>query len=291
MLEEGYVEVTGGRVWFKQINKEANSTPLIILHGGPGSSCYALQGLEALSESRPVVFYDQLGCGHSDRPTDTSLWQLDRFVEELAQVREALMLDEVHILGHSWGTTLAAAYCLTQPSGVKSVTFSSPCLSAPLWEQDQERNLKMLPKNTQEMIKSCEKSGKTDSKEYKEATAEFTKHFVCRLNPFPDFLKQGAKYRNLEVYNTMWGPSEFTVTGNLKEFDCTIRLNEITCPTLYTCGRFDEATPETTKYYASLTPNSTFHVFEKSAHMPYIEEPEEYLRIVSSFLSSVDAII
>ncbi|MFP5111941.1 proline iminopeptidase-family hydrolase [Bacillaceae bacterium C204] len=289
MFEEGYIDVTGGRVWYQLFNKDAVGTPVIILHGGPGSSSYSLQGLKALAEDRPVIFYDQLGCGKSDRPSDPSLWRIERFVEELAQIRQSLNLNEVHILGHSWGTTLAAAYCLTKPSGVKSVIFSSPCLSAPLWEQDQRRNLEKLPKEIQATIIRCEENETTDTDEYKKATEVFNKNFVCRLNPYPEWLKKGSHYRNPEVYNIMWGPSEFTVLGNLKEFDCTPRLKEITFPTLYTCGRFDEATPETTKYYSSLTPGSEFHVFENSAHMPYVEEPDEFLSVIGAFLKTRDA--
>lgn len=289
MLEEGYIDVTGGRVWYQHFNKDAKGTPVIILHGGPGSSCYSLQGLKALAEDCPVIFYDQLGCGKSERPSDPSLWRIERFVEELAQIRQFLNLNELHILGHSWGTTLAAAYCLTKPSGVKSVIFSSPCLNAPLWEQDQRRNLEKLPKEIQATIIRCEENETTDSDEYKKATEVFNKNFVCRLDPYPEWLKKGSHFRNPEVYNIMWGPSEFTVLGNLKEFDCTPRLKEFTFPTLYTCGRFDEATPETTKYYSSLTPGSEFHVFENSAHMPYVEEPEEFLRVIGDFLKTRDA--
>jgi proline iminopeptidase len=290
MYKQGYIEVSGGKVWYEKFEKNTKGTPVIILHGGPGSSCYSLQGLKALEEDRTVILYDQLGCGRSDRPTDPSLWRLERFVEELGQIRRALDLDEIHILGHSWGTTLAAAYCLTKPSGVKSVIFSSPCLSAPLWEQDQRRNLKKLPTEIQDTIIRCEKNGTTDSKEYLEANEKFNSEFVCRLDPYPEYLKQGSHFKNPEVYNIMWGPSEFTVSGNLKEFDCTTQLKELTCPTLYTCGRFDEATPETTEFYSSQTPGSKFHVFEHSAHMPYVEEPEEYMRVMSEFLKSVDSI-
>jgi proline iminopeptidase len=288
MYEEGYIGVTGGKVWYEIHNKECPATPLIILHGGPGSSCYSMQGLKALSKDRPVVFYDQLGCGRSDWPDDNSLWKIERFVEELAKVRQALRFDDVHILGHSWGTTLAAAYLLTKPSGVRSVIFSSSCLSAPLWEQDQKRNIQKLPADVQEVIHRCEREGTTHSEEFKNAIFEFNKTYVCRLDPYPEWLKEGAKYRNPEVYQIMWGPSEFTVKGNLRTFDCTSRLKEITCPALYTCGRFDEATPESTQHYSSLTPNSAYHVFEKSAHMPYVEEPDEYMQVIGRFVNEVD---
>ncbi|SDN40258.1 proline iminopeptidase-family hydrolase [Bacillus sp. OK048] len=291
MHEEGYIEVTGGRVWYQLFNKNSANTPVIILHGGPGSSSYSLEGLQALQTDRPVILYDQLGCGRSDRPNDQSLWQLDRFVEELALVREALKLDEVHILGHSWGTTLAAAYCLTKPSGVKSVIFSSPCLSAPRWEQDQIENLKTLPIEIQETIKRCEETGTTDSEEFKSAIQEFNKRFVCRVekDPDPEWLKKGAGYRNPEIYNIMWGPSEFSVKGNLKSFDCTSRLNEISCPALFTCGRYDEATPASTEYFSTLVANGKIHIFENSAHMPYFEEKEEYLQVMGTFLKTIDS--
>ncbi|PEJ53286.1 proline iminopeptidase [Bacillus sp. AFS002410] len=287
-VKEGFIEVTGGKVWYQIHNMDSKNTPVIVLHGGPGSSHYSMQGLDILAEDRPIIFYDQLGCGKSERPTDTSLWNIDRFVEELGQIREGLSLDEFHILGHSWGTTLAAAYYLSRPEGVKSIIFSSPCLSAPLWAEDQDRNRKLLPLEVQETLKSCEENGTTESEEYKEATSIFNKHFVCRLDPYPEFLKEGRQYRNSEVYNIMWGPSEFHVTGNLKSFDCTSQLQNIHVPTMYTCGRFDEATPESTKYFSTLTPNAKFHVFEKSAHMPYVEEQDEYVQVVSSFFNRVD---
>jgi len=285
---EGFIEVTGGSLWYQVYNKNSSKTPVVVLHGGPGSSHYSMQRLQVLAEDRPVIFYDQLGCGKSDRPTDTSLWNIDRFVEELAQIREVLSLDEFHILGHSWGTTLAAAYYLSRPVGVKSIIFSSPCLSAPLWAEDQDRNRKLLPLDVQETLIKCEENGTTDSEEYKKATAIFNKNFVCRIDPKPEFLQDGAHFRNPEVYNIMWGPSEFHVTGNLKDFDCTSKLKDIQVPTIYTCGRYDEATPKSTEYFSELTPNGKFHVFEHSAHMPYIEEPEEYIRVVGSFLKEVE---
>lgn len=288
MYQEGFVEVTGGRVWYEIYNKDAKGTPVVILHGGPGSSTYSLKGLKALGEDRPVVMYDQLGCGKSDRPDDLSLWKIDRFVEELGQVREALKLTEVHILGHSWGTTLAAAYVLTKPIGVKSVIFSSPCLSAPMWEEDQKRNIAKLPTEVQETILRCEESGETDSAEFHDAIKAFNKEFVFRGEPDLEWIKAGAGMRNPVVYEMMWGPSEFTVKGNLKTFDCTQQLSRIECSTLYTCGRFDEATPESTQYYAQMTPASEVHVFESSAHMAYIEEPEEYQRVIGEFLEKVD---
>ena len=104
-----------------------------MLHGGPGAPSYYLNPLEKVAEDRPVIFYDQLGAGRSDRPTDSTLSRVDRFVNELAQVRKALNLHEVHILGHSWGTMLAVDYMLTNPEGVQSLILASPALSVKRW--------------------------------------------------------------------------------------------------------------------------------------------------------------
>jgi hypothetical protein len=100
-IREGYVSVPGGRVWYR-IMGAADAVPLLTLHGGPGAGHDYLEPLEALASDRPVVFYDQLGCGRSEQPADRSLWQMDRFVAEIGAVRGALGLERIHLLGHSW---------------------------------------------------------------------------------------------------------------------------------------------------------------------------------------------
>jgi len=125
---EGYVNVTGGRVWYRIVGS-GSRTPLLVVNGGPGNSSHYVKPLSALADERPVIFYDQLGCGRSDRPDDTTLWRTERFVEEVAQIRKALGLEEVHLYGHSWGTMLAVDYMLTKPKGIKSLILASPALS------------------------------------------------------------------------------------------------------------------------------------------------------------------
>src|SRR5271166_4035307 len=97
--DEGYIEVPGGRVWYRAAGEETDAIPLLGLHGGPDFTHYYLEPLEALAQHRRVIFYDQLGCGRSDHPDDLSLWTLDRLVEEFAQVRVALHLDRLHLFG------------------------------------------------------------------------------------------------------------------------------------------------------------------------------------------------
>jgi proline iminopeptidase len=284
---EGHVAVPGGQVWFKIVGS-GPGTPLLLLHGGPGAPSHYLDRLGQLGDERPVIFYDQLGCGRSDRPSNTNLWRVERFVEELAAVRRALGLKRVHLFGHSWGTMLATDYLLTRPRGVRSVTLASPCLSAPRFVRDANELRAQLPPDVQLALQRHEAAGTTDSTEYQAAVAVFMKRHLCRQEPWPPELTNAIAGFGDRVYNFMWGPSEFHVTGTLKDYDRTSRLAELHLPVLYTTGRFDETTPATTAWYQGLTPNARLEVFEQSAHMPMLEETDRYLAVMRAFLREVE---
>lgn len=283
-VKEGFIPVTGGKVWYR-ITGKGPGIPLLLLHGGPGMQSSDSDPLRQLGTERPVIQYDQLGCGKSEQPEDTALWTVDRYVEELGQVIRALELEEVHLLGHSWGTMLAASYLFTKPQGVRSVIFLGPALDAQRWERDQRAYLKQFPEQVQKTIEESESQGTTDSDAYQEAMMQYYKTHMCRVDPWPNELSEDLDQLNPNVYNYMWGASEFTVTGTLKHFDATERLNEIDIPALFTCGRYDEATPEATEHYASLVPDAEFHVFENSSHMPPVEEPEAYVETVREWVN------
>jgi proline iminopeptidase len=287
-LKNGSIDVDGGKVWY-EIAGAGSATPLLLLHGGPGATSIYFEPLRRLSDERPVVFYDQLGCGRSDRPDDKSLWTVERSLRELQQVRDVLELGKVHILGHSWGGLLAVEYMLTQPSGVKSLVLASPALSIPRWLEDTNRLRAELPTETQEILTRHEEAGSTDSDEYMAATMKFYKRYLCRLEPWPEELEESFANFGWDVYLTMWGPSEFHATGNLKDVDLSDRLAEIRLPTMITAGRFDEATPETTAWYQSLIPGSSLEIFEESSHMTMLEEPERYTEVLRGFLRGVES--
>ncbi|WP_308639426.1 proline iminopeptidase-family hydrolase [Paenibacillus silvisoli] len=286
---EGYIDVPGGRVWYVQVG-DKGKTPLLVLHGGPGNVHNPLKSaLSALADERPVIFYDQLGSGNSDRPEDPSLWTTERFVEELACIRAALGLDELHLLGHSWGTMLASSYLVERkPEGIKSVLLSSPCLSALRWKEDADRLLAELPEDAQQTISRHEAEGTTDTEDYQEAMKLYYNRHVCRLDPWPAILSESRPKGNKVVYMSMWGPSEFCPTGSLKTYDITPRLSEIREPALFLCGRYDEATPEAAEAYRSLVPGARLHVFEESSHMAYLEETAIYVEVVREFLREVE---
>lgn len=285
---EGYVPVPGGRVWYRVVGTN-DGVPLLLLHGGPGLGSDYFGPLEALSDERPVIRYDQLGGGKSDQSGDTSLWTIERFVEELAQVRVDLNLAPVHILGHSWGTMLAVAYMLTQPADVLSLILSSPVFNTPRFESDLVKLRNQLPADVQQVLNHHETIGTTDSVEYQTAVMEFYRRHLCRLEWLLDIIQEGmTEGQEPPVYQYMWGSRIFTITGPLKEYDYISRLQEIAIPTLFTCGRYDQCTPETTGWYQSLIAGSEMVVFEQSTHMLHLEETDDYLQVVRDFIHSVE---
>jgi len=191
---EGFVEFQGRNIWFRMDGARNSGIPLLILHGGPGVPHDYLTPLSALSGDRPVILYDQLGCGNSDKPTDVSLYTLDYFTQELEAIRRALDLKEVHILGQSWGTMLAVHYILTMdPQGVRSLILSAPCLSASRWHDDQRRYINELPADVREIILTSEREGTCDTPEYQEAMMVFYRKHVCRMDSWPECLQKSME--------------------------------------------------------------------------------------------------
>jgi len=287
-ISERWVAVPGGRVRVR-IAGDGPGIPLIVLHGGPGSTHIYLENLAALGAERPVIFYDQLGSGASDRPADRSLWRVERFVHELQAVVEDLGFPRLHVLGHSWGTMLALDWFLAAGrERAASLSFISPCLSARHIREDTERLKAELPKAIRDTIDLHEARGTTNSGAYRAATGMFYQRHLCRLPEWPEALRRSDQGFSREVYETMWGPAEFAMTGLLSSYESAERLGEVNVPALFACGRYDEMTPETTAAYHQRTPGSRLEIFETSAHMPNLEEPERFLEVVGAFLREAE---
>jgi len=284
---EGYIQVPGGRVWYKIVG-EGDRTPVLVLHGGPGATSYYLRPLEALAKDRPVIFFDQLGCGRSTREKKKSQMNIPFYVDEVKHVKEALHLKDFFIYGQSWGTILGAEYYFAHPEGVKGIVFASPALSGKLWIRDARLLLKQLPDSLQEIIRKHEADKSFDAPEYQQALMVYYKKHVARKQPWSEDILNTFKYLGEEVYVHMNGPSEFTFTGTMKDYDATGRLPQIKVPTLFECGEYDEARPETTRYYAQLVPGSKFVVIKDAAHMTMQDNPEQDLKVLRDFFNSVD---
>lgn len=286
---EGFVNVPGGRVSYR-IMGGGSKTPLLLLHGGPGGRSCVFSVLGELATDRPVILYDQLGSGRSERPNDLALWRTDRFVEELDTVRKALDLRELHILGHSWGGTLATEYLLTKgQQGVRSVILSSPLISTPRWLADTRRLRTTLPDAVQSALNKCEAVETADDPSCVAAKEVFEEHFVRGAKVLPAVPECEGVTSGDQVYRHMWGAGEFTATGLLRDYDRTDRLGELKLPVLFLAGRHDEAIPGTVDDFRQRVPGARMHVFENSAHATYRTETAEYVRIVREFLAEAEA--
>lgn len=288
LTTEGHLDVPGGRIWYG-IAGDGDGIPLITLHGGPGSPHDYLRSLSELGTDRPVIFYDQLGCGNS-LPTGPTqhLWTLERFIQELDVVRRHLAPDRFHLYGHSWGAMLGLDYAL-MTEGLESLILASPCLSLQRVRGELQRLRNELPESVRRVLDECEANGETSSAQYGVAAMSFYRRHVCRMNPWPAVLEASFARWGHEVYNAMWGPSEFHVTGCLSDYERLDRLSELTVPTMFMCGRHDEITPEATQAFQSHAPGSVLEIFEESAHLPQVEEPQRHTQVVRDFLQRVES--
>jgi proline iminopeptidase len=286
---EGFIDVPGGPVWYKAVGS-GPGIPLLVLHGGPGGTSCSYSIIEPLGAERPVIRYDQLGTGRSGRPDDLSLWTVERFVEELDVVRHALGLEQMHLLGHSWGGALAAAYVVEKGTdGIVSLTLSSPLLSTSKWVEDANLLRAQLPADVQQALSENEQAGTIDSEAYQEASNVFyERHVFAGPPPTPPEACDGAPW-NPVIYEYMWGPTEFSATGTLLDFDVTPRLGEIDIPTLFVTGELDEARPETIEGFKALVPGAQFEVIEGAAHFTIGKEPELYMQVLEAFLDLAEA--
>ncbi len=285
--ETGKVTVKGGEVFYKKVFTENSrgNIPLLILHGGPTVPHVYLENLASLATERPVIFYDQLGCGESDKPEDDNLWHLPRFVEEVEHVRNALGLEKVHLFGHSWGAALALEHTLKKSSGIMSLTLASPLISAAKSAEDSVELVKIMPEQFRNVIFESEKNGNLTSPEYYAARTAYGREYLCRLDTLPDAIISGLKSANEKLRRILWGSGPRHPDGRISAFDKSSELKNLSLPVLITCGRHDAPRPTTLEIYRQQIPNAQLEIFEKSSHMSHLEEPERYLHVLRHFLA------
>ncbi|WP_087687645.1 proline iminopeptidase-family hydrolase [Pandoraea sp. PE-S2R-1] len=266
----------------------AGARILFGLNGGPGlPSEYLREGHAWLAdEGFALVFYDQLGCGASDRPDDEQLWTLARYVEEVEQVRAALGIQRFHLLGHSWGTWLGTEYCLTYPERVASYIVADGACDIPHLRTELERLRAALGAETVAMMRHHEAAGTLTHPEYAAALTLLNYRHVCRLPVWPEALTRSLAQWNEGPYRTMQGPNEFTYTGNMREWNRVPDMHGITAPALVICGAFDELTPACSRAMYEAMPNAQLEVLEDASHMPFYETPEVYRHVVGTFLKA-----
>jgi proline iminopeptidase len=277
-------------VWTKKVG--SGKSALLTLHGGPGCTHEVFECFEDFLPREGIAFYyyDQLGSHYSDQPDDTGLWTVDRFREEVEQVRRGLGLDQFYLLGHSWGGMLGIEYVLKYPQHVKGFVLSNMTASIPSYMEYAGRLRAALPKDVLAVLDRFEAKGQYDAPEYQQAMMGmvYRKH-ICRLDPWPDPIERNFRHLAQPVYNTMQGPNEFVVTGNFKDWDRWKDLPKISVPTLVIGSRYDEMSLDDIRREGSLIPKSRVWICENGSHFAMYDDQEAYFRGLLGFVKDVEA--
>lgn len=284
---EGKVSVIGGKIWYRIIGK-GKGTPILMMHGGPGGTSRSFYQFESIGNDRPIILFDQLGSGRSAYHTDTSLLKVPLFVEQVSALVTQLKLNSFYLHGHSWGTALALEYYLQYPKGVKGIIFNSPYFSTKLWKKDANILIKTLPDSIQIAIAEGEKTGNFNSAAYINANTVYAKNFGVRNTRLTSDLDTIMAASNGFIYNYMWGPTEFTATGTLINYNRVKHLKRIKVPCLFITGEFDEARPQTVRYFSSLVKNSQFGIIEGAGHGTMHDNKAKNIQLIKDFIATIE---
>ena len=281
------------RVWVKRIGNNP-ALRVLLLHGGPGSTHEYLEACDSYLPAAGVeyYYYDQLGSGFSDQPAEPSLWELDRFVDEVEQVRRALGLDrESFVLyGQSWGGILAIEYALCYQRHLRGLVISNMMSSVPAYNRYAEQVL--MPEMDQVAlaeIKSLEAAGDTENPRYMRLLYEqHYVHHVLRMPPdeWPDPVQRGFAHINPAIYVTMQGPSELGISPSAKlaRWDRTGELASIEVPTLVIGARYDTMDPAHMAMMAGRLPAGRYLYCPDGSHLAMYDDQQIYFGGLIGFL-------
>jgi len=295
---EHRVAVEGGKVWARVNGTiDQGATPVIIIHGGPGGTHVNFGGLLSLADTRPVILYDQLDSGMSDRPENPANWRPERFVAELEAIRKELGVERWHVIGHSWGSALALEYAAAYPEQTASAVLSGTFLSTSHWITGTNLLIRDLPDDVAAAIRACEGPTPPAAEVCEPATAAFYAAYNGRADrpaPSPEALAYRARYGgkgfNATVYNAMWGPTEFRASGSLASYDASGLLHRVDGKRiLFVVGQYDEARIDTVQDFLALTPGAELAVVPGGSHAFISERPEVSEAIYRDWMKRIDA--
>ena len=282
------------KVWIKRFGNNPR-IKILLLHGGPAFTHQYMEVFESFFPREGFEFYeyDQLGCGNSDKPTDTTLWVLDRFVEEVEQVRQAIGADSTnfYILGNSWGGILGMQYALKYQGNMKSLIVANMMASCPEYgKYAQEVLAKQMDSNVLKELRAIEAKKDFNNPRYDELLfPNFYSQFVCRLKEWPDPLMRSLRDYNKAIYIQMQGPSEFGIRGNLTNWDIKNRLKEIRIPTLMIGAKYDTMDPKAMEEQSKLLQNGRYLFCPNGSHLAMYDDQKVFFDGVIDFIKDVDA--
>lgn len=292
-IQEGYMSYLGYQTYYRIVGEnKGDKKPLVLLHGGPGSTHNKFEVLDRLAEEtgRQLIMYDQIGCGKSYVENRPDLWNAETWVNELIALREHLGIKECHLLGQSWGGMLLLTYvCNYKPEGVHSIILSSTLPASWMWGDEQKRLIKLMPKDMQEAIAVATSTSDYDDPAYVAAEAEYMlRHCNGPYAEDPRECVSRETKSGEEAYVVGWGPNEFTPLGTLKDYDVTAQLKDIKQPALVINGGDDMCTPYIAKYMYDHIPNSKWELFQNCRHACYVEETDKYIEVLKDWFREVN---
>ncbi len=276
------------QVWTRKVGH--GPITLLLLHGGPGCTHEYFECFEQWLSPDDYTFYyyDQLGSFYSDQPDDPSLWKVERFREEVEQVRVALGLEHFYLFGNSWGGMLGIEYALKYQQHLKGLIVSNMTASiASYIGYLSELRDRMGPEKVATM-KRHEAAGDYAATEYQDLLTELYNQHICRVVPWPEPVQRMFEHMALPVYNTMQGDNEFVVTGNFKDWDRWADLHRIAVPTLLSVGRHDTMRPADIEEMGRCLPNARVSICENGSHLSMWDDPEAYFSALRQFLGEVE---
>lgn len=281
------------KVWTKRFGNNP-TTKVLLLHGGPACSHEYFECFESFlpQEGIEFIYYDQLGSHFSDQPQNDSLWVLERFVEEVEQVRQALGLnkDNFYLLGHSWGGILAMEYALKYQQHLKGLIISNmmaDCIAYDKYAADVLS--KQMPPAVLDSIRMLEAKGDFENPKYTELLLpHFYNQHVCRLplDQWPDPMNRGLNNVNRHIYVLMQGPSEFGVSGRLENWDRSKDLPKIAVRTLVIGATHDTMDPKYMEWMSTQVQKGSFLLCPNGSHMCMWDDQQAYFKGLIHFLKS-----
>lgn len=282
-------------VWTKRIGNNPKMKVLLV-NGGPGATHEYFECFESFFPAADVefIYYDQLACGNSDNPKDTSLFDLNRYVEEVEQVRQALHLDKdnFYLLGHSWGGILAAQYALKYQEHIKGLIISDMMMSCPAYDKYAKEVLaKQLDPKVLARVQELEAQKKYDDPEYMGLLLPnfYAKHVLhLPIDQWPEPVNRSLGKINEALYVTMQGPSEFGISGKLEKWDVTRELPSLTVPTLFIGAQFDTMDPKHMEWASTQVKHGSYLYCPNGSHLCMWDDQDTYMPGVIKFIKGVN---
>jgi proline iminopeptidase len=283
------------KVWTKRVGNNPKCK-VLLLHGGPAATHEYWEACDSYLPAAGIeyYYYDQLGSAYSDQPDDPDLWTIDRFVDEVEQVRQALDLhrDNFYLVGHSWGGILAIEYALRFQKNLKGLVISNMMASIPAYNDYANRVLKpeMDPAALAE-IERMEASGEYTQPRYMELLVQHHYvHHVLRMpaDEWPDPVNRAFAKLNYPLYTLMQGPSELGASGRLVDWDRTADLDRIEVRALVIGATYDTMDHKHMEMVAGRIPNGRFHLCPNGSHMAMYDDQQTYFNGLIRFINDVD---